>query len=61
MAFRAGAHVAALADRLNNTSESPESWTYVLPAAQESEVNSILSDFHKENVRYYHPNFNDSC
>lgn len=50
MAFRTGAHVAALADRLNNQSESPESWTYVVPAAQESEVNSILNDFHKENA-----------
>jgi iron transport multicopper oxidase len=61
MAFRTGAHVAALADRLNSQSESPESWTYVIPAAQENEVNSILSDFHRENVRYHSQNFSDLC
>lgn len=59
MAFRTGAHVAALADRLNNRSESPESWTYVVPAEKESEINSILNDFHKENVRYHYLYFND--
>jgi hypothetical protein len=50
MAFRTGAHVAALANRLSSRSESSESWTYVVPGAQESDVKSILSDFHKDNV-----------
>lgn len=51
MAFRAGLHVAAVAESLNNSSKSTESWTYIIPAAQESEVSSILYKFHKENVR----------
>lgn len=51
MSFRTGAYVAALANRLDSRPELPESWTYVVPAAQENEVNSILGDFHKENVR----------
>lgn len=51
MSFRTGSYVAALAERLDSRSELPESWTYVVPAAQESEINSTLSDFHKENVR----------
>ncbi|RAL64636.1 hypothetical protein DID88_001669 [Monilinia fructigena] len=50
MAFRAGSHVAALAERLNNCSKLPESWTCIIAAAQESEVSSILYDFHKENT-----------
>ncbi|KAK6592490.1 beta-ketoacyl synthase [Botrytis cinerea] len=49
MSFRTGAYVAALANRLDSRPELPESWTYVVPAAQENEVNSILGDFHKEN------------
>lgn len=59
MAFRTGAHVAALADRLNSRSDLSESWTYVVPAAQESEINTILSDFHKENVRHHFLNLDD--
>ncbi|KAG4026289.1 hypothetical protein MFRU_042g00180 [Monilinia fructicola] len=50
MAFRAGLHVAAVAESLNNSSKSTESWTYIIPAAQESEVSSILCKFHKENT-----------
>nr|AAR90248.1 polyketide synthase [Botrytis cinerea] len=42
MSFRTGAYVAALANRLDSRPELPESWTYVVPAAQENEVNSIL-------------------
>jgi hypothetical protein len=49
MAFRTGAHVAALAERLQGSAEGSE-WTYVLPALGKAETNSILKDFHKENV-----------
>ncbi|KAM3072173.1 hypothetical protein ACMFMG_008629 [Clarireedia jacksonii] len=50
MAFRTGAHVAALANRLSSRSESSERWTYVVPGALESDVKSILNDFHKDNT-----------
>lgn len=50
MAFRTGAHVAVLADRLQGNTEASESWTYVLPALEEAETRSILKDFHAENV-----------
>ena len=50
MAFRTGAYVAALADRLQGDAEISQSWTYVLPALEEAETSSILNDFHKENV-----------
>lgn len=50
MAFRTGAYVTALADRLNRDSESLESWTYVLPGIGEAAATSTLSKFHKENV-----------
>lgn len=49
MAFRTGAHVAALAERLQGNSEGSE-WTYVLPALGMAETSSILKDFHSENV-----------
>lgn len=52
MAFRTGAHVAALANRLNHESELPESWTYVVSATHDKEVNSALDEFHKDNVRF---------
>ncbi|KAI1462723.1 polyketide synthase [Annulohypoxylon moriforme] len=48
MAFRTGSHVASLAERLSPSTEKSESWTYVLPAAQEAEAKSILAEFHKE-------------
>ena len=50
MAFRTGAHVAALADCLHQNSESPESWTYVVPGVGETVATSILSKFHEANV-----------
>lgn len=49
MAFRTGAHVAALAERLQSNSEGSE-WTYVLPALGKAETNSIIEGFHSENV-----------
>ncbi|KAI0896590.1 polyketide synthase [Annulohypoxylon nitens] len=48
MAFRTGSHVASLAERLSPSTDKSESWTYVLPAAQEAEAKSILAEFHKE-------------
>ncbi|KAI0881801.1 polyketide synthase [Annulohypoxylon maeteangense] len=48
MAFRTGCHVASLAERLSPSTGKSESWTYVLPAAQEAEAKSLLAEFHKE-------------
>ena len=50
MAFRAGAHVAALAERLHKDSESSETWTYVLPTIGEAETRSIIDLFHNQVV-----------
>ncbi|OTB09253.1 hypothetical protein M426DRAFT_7268 [Hypoxylon sp. CI-4A] len=47
MAFRTGSQVASLADRLSPSTEKSESWTYVLPAAQEAETRSVLDEFHE--------------
>lgn len=47
MAFRTGSHVASLAERLSPATEKSESWTYVLPAAKETEAKVILAEFHK--------------
>ncbi|KAH9900317.1 polyketide synthase [Xylariomycetidae sp. FL2044] len=47
MAFRTGAHVASLAERLSPSIGKSESWTYVLPAVKEAQANSILAEFHK--------------
>ncbi|KAH6713487.1 BcPKS12, polyketide synthase [Leptodontidium sp. MPI-SDFR-AT-0119] len=48
MAFRAGAHVAALAERLHKDSDSSETWTYVLPTISEAETRSIIDLFHNQ-------------
>ena len=50
MAFRTGAYVAALADRLHKNSEGSSSWTYVLPGISEVAASSIIGDFHNRNV-----------
>ncbi len=50
MAFRAGAHVAAMAERLHKDSDSSETWTYVLPTINETDTRSIIDLFHKELV-----------
>ncbi|KAI1098515.1 polyketide synthase [Jackrogersella minutella] len=47
MAFRTGSHVASLAERISPSNGKSESWTYVLPAAQEAEAKFILAEFHK--------------
>lgn len=61
MAFRTGAYIAALADRLYDNSQLLESWTYVVPGVGEAEATSILREFHRVNVRehrlYYCLNF----
>ncbi|KAI0164431.1 polyketide synthase [Hypoxylon sp. FL1284] len=48
MAFRTGHHVASLAERLDPPTEESDSWTYVLPAAKEAEIRSVLAEFHKK-------------
>lgn len=46
-AFRTGAYVAAMADRLHQSKTGTESWTYILPGADERKTASKLADFHK--------------
>lgn len=55
MAFRAGAHVAALAERLHKDSDSSETWTYVLPTISEAETRSIIDLFHNQVVSKTRP------
>lgn len=50
MAFRAGVHVAALGGRLYRDTDSSESWTYELASSEESDMRSILEDFHTSHV-----------
>ncbi|KAI1500862.1 polyketide synthase [Biscogniauxia marginata] len=47
MAFRTGAYVASLAERLSPQTGKSESWTYVLPSVKEPEATSILAEFHE--------------
>ncbi|KAH8671177.1 polyketide synthase [Xylariales sp. PMI_506] len=46
MAYRVGSHVGALADRLCPSSGASESWTYVIPGANEDQTTNILAAFH---------------
>ncbi|PBP24177.1 polyketide synthase 1 [Diplocarpon rosae] len=46
MAFRAGAHVTAMAERLHQNADSSEPWTYVLPSISEDETRAVLEKFH---------------
>jgi hypothetical protein len=50
MAFRTGAFVATLADRLEKDSDLSKSWTYVVPGTREVAATSMLTEFHKTNV-----------
>jgi hypothetical protein len=52
MAFRVGAHVAAMADRLEQPTVFSESWTFVVPGATESKTQEKLDDFHASQVTY---------
>ncbi|OWP00295.1 BcPKS12, polyketide synthase [Marssonina coronariae] len=48
MAFRAGAHVTAMAERLHKDTISSEPWTYVLPSITEDETRLVLDKFHND-------------
>ena len=50
MAFRTGAYVAALAQRLHSNTDGASSWTYVLPGVGEVAASSIIAEFHRSNV-----------
>ncbi|KAL5929589.1 hypothetical protein ACKVWE_005336 [Pyricularia oryzae] len=47
MAFRTGAHVAALAERLEPVSERSESWTYIVPGFTEEAAQKEIAGFHE--------------
>ncbi|KAJ5054544.1 uncharacterized protein L3040_000815 [Drepanopeziza brunnea f. sp. 'multigermtubi'] len=48
MAFRAGAYVTAMAERLHKNIDSSDPWTYVLPTIGEKETKSIIDSFHND-------------
>lgn len=50
-AFRTGAHVGSLADRLYQSNTKSESWTYIIPGANEKTTRSKLEEFHKSFVK----------
>lgn len=50
MAFRTGAHVAALAERLEPVSERSESWTYIVPGFTEEAAQKEIAGFHESHV-----------
>jgi hypothetical protein len=51
VAFRAGFYVAGMAEKLESTSETSESWTHVYPEVSEARAKELLADFHKSHVR----------
>jgi hypothetical protein len=51
MAFRTGAHVAAMADRIYQTVDISESWTFVVPSIGDSEARVLIDNFNNEKVR----------
>lgn len=50
MAFRTGSYVAALGDKLSDTSDNAEPWTYVVPGVTEALATSTLRNFHEAKV-----------
>lgn len=54
LAFRTGRHVAALAERIHESGNAAESWTYVVPGLAEATARSVLADFNKTNVSNHH-------
>jgi hypothetical protein len=51
MAFRTGAHVAATADRLYQSDDMAESWTFVVPSVGESTTENIIDKYNQTQVR----------
>ncbi|TPX15728.1 uncharacterized protein E0L32_000062 [Thyridium curvatum] len=49
LAFRTGRHVGTFADRIYQSSDSTESWTYIAYNVSIKEAQSILADFHHTN------------
>lgn len=54
LAFRTGRHVAALAERIHESGNVAESWTYVVPGLAESAARSLLADFNETKVSHRH-------
>lgn len=50
MAFRVGAHVTAVAERIHRDTDSSDTWAYVLPNVVDDEIRSIIDSFHKDAV-----------
>lgn len=50
VAFRVGAHVGNVSDRLETRRNSPKSWSTMLSAESEESVKSELEKFHEQNV-----------
>lgn len=48
-----GRHVFALAKRIHESSDSAQSWTYVVSDLTESAARSLLADFNETKVSYY--------
>ncbi|KAL8327543.1 hypothetical protein RB597_003732 [Gaeumannomyces tritici] len=46
MAFRTGSQVAALAERLEPSTDCSESWTYIVPGLTEEAAQAEISEFH---------------
>lgn len=51
MAFRTGAYVAAMADRLHGRSNVSDAWTNIIVTSNETAVSTALREFHESNVR----------
>ena len=50
MAFRTGAHVGSLAERLSPPVDRSEPWTYIFPTLTEADAKEALARFHVSNV-----------
>lgn len=50
VAFRVGAHVGNVSDRLETRRNAPKSWSTMLSAESEESVKSELETFHEQNV-----------
>ncbi|KAI0395410.1 polyketide synthase [Xylariaceae sp. FL0594] len=48
MAFRTGAYVAKIAERVGPPQERSESWTYIIPSVTEDDAAPVLKDFNEK-------------
>lgn len=50
VAFRVGAHVGNVSDRLETRRNAPKSWSTMLSAESEELIKAELENFHEQNV-----------